>query len=87
MTKKKVKVEICVGTTCFLLGASKLQEMERFLPPDLTGRVEVQGTACLGCCRNDNFGSAPFVKVDDTDVIANATLEKVINRVRRSLNL
>ena len=32
---KKTTVTICVGTTCYLLGAADLQELETFLPEDL----------------------------------------------------
>ena len=31
----KILLEICVGTTCYVLGASELQSIEEFLPEDL----------------------------------------------------
>ena len=29
----KILVELCFGTTCFVMGASKLQELESLIPP------------------------------------------------------
>ena len=31
---KKIEIEICLGTTCFVMGASKLQELETLIPPN-----------------------------------------------------
>ena len=81
---EKIKVEICVGTTCFILGAAELQELERFLPDDLKDKVEISGAACLGMCKNANYGQAPFVRVGHT-VIANAHVGTVIEQIRKEL--
>ena len=78
----KIKVEICVGTTCFILGASELQEIEQFLPDDLRDRVEICGSPCLGFCRQRNDGQAPFVRITHDTVVSHATIESVIAKLQ-----
>lgn len=81
---KKVKVEICVGTTCFVLGAAELQDLERFLPEEMCGQVEITGSTCLGWCKERNYGQAPFVRIDG-EIMAHATVASIIDRLRTLL--
>ena len=81
---QKIKVEICVGTTCFILGASELQDLERYLPEELRERVEVTGAACLGMCKDDNYGQAPFVRVG-RQIVSNASVATVIAQIEKEL--
>ena len=37
----KIKVEVCCGTACYLLGAANLMSLEDMLPENCRGRVEV----------------------------------------------
>lgn len=78
----KVKVTICAGTTCYLMGASHLQMLEDHLPKALKPFVEIEGTRCLGLCKDDNYGSAPFVRLND-EIMAEANLMKVLERVEQ----
>ena len=39
-----IKVEICCGTACYLLGAAKMMNLEDQLPSDCRGRVEGEAT-------------------------------------------
>jgi len=59
-----VKVEICMGTTCHIFGASDLHRIEELLPESLKGSVDISGSPCLDACKNGNYGKAPFVKVN-----------------------
>lgn len=77
---EKTKVTICVGTTCYLLGAADLQDLEVFLPEDLQGKVEVIGCHCLNMCNDNQYGNAPFVKIDE-EVIDNATVASIIKKI------
>ncbi len=74
---KKIKVEICLGTTCYVLGSFRLSSLEEQLPPNLKDRVEVVGCACLEVCHDRNYGNAPFVRIGER-IVDNATVEKVI---------
>lgn len=61
----KIKVEICLGTTCYVLGSFRLSALEEQLPPEFKDRVEVVGCACLDVCHDRNYGNAPFVRIDE----------------------
>ena len=45
---KKIEVEICVGTTCYIMGASQLQQLEEFLPDEWRDHVEIIGGPLRG---------------------------------------
>ncbi len=77
----KVKVEICCGTACYLLGAANLMSIEDDLPAELRGRVEVVARTCLELCEKENLGGAPYVRFNGTEIMAQATPEKVLARL------
>ena len=77
---KKIKVEICVGTTCHILGASELQDIEEFIPEELKDSVEISGVPCLGACKNNNFGSAPFVRINGR-IVGGANIHFLIEEI------
>lgn len=82
---KKVEVGICMGTTCFVMGSSRLQEIENFLSAEMKECVEIKGITCLGeCNKKDEFSKAPYVTVDG-EIIPEATIEKVIEAIERKL--
>ena len=75
---EKVSVKVCLGTTCFVMGGSNLQELSEIIPKKYGDKVEVAGSPCLGLCSiKMEYAKAPYVKVDN-DVIEDATVEKVI---------
>lgn len=82
---EKIKVKVCLGTTCFVMGAAQLQELMELVPKKFGNRVEVTGNPCLGLCSIDwEYSRAPYVKIDD-DVIVEATVEKVLSAIERKL--
>lgn len=85
MAEEKLLVEICVGTTCFVLGASALQPLESFLSDEIKEKVEIVGSPCLDCCKNRNDGEAPFVRIGGKHIIGNATIQKVIAKIEEEL--
>jgi NADH:ubiquinone oxidoreductase subunit E len=78
---KKVKIEVCCGTACYLLGAASLMELEDKLPESLKGLVEIQASPCVRLCERDNLGGAPYVRINDNEIMANANVEKLITRL------
>lgn len=83
---KKIDVKVCLGTTCFIMGSAHLQELIETVPQKYGSKVEVSGHPCLGLCSIDwEYSRAPYVKVDD-EVVAEATVEKVINAIERKLD-
>lgn len=82
---EKINVKVCLGTTCFVMGSSNLQELIETVPEKYGDKVEVSGVPCLGLCSIDwEYSRAPYVKVND-EVIYEATVEKVLSAVDRKL--
>ncbi len=79
MTKNSIiKVTICTGTTCYLMGASFIQSLAECLDDKMMQRVEISGATCMGLCKNNRYGQAPYVRVNE-QVIAEASVQKVID--------
>jgi NADH:ubiquinone oxidoreductase subunit E len=81
---KKVKVSICTGTACFVMGASEIMMLEDSLPEDLKKSVdiEIDGVSCLEKCSKAENGKAPFVLING-EVLSAATLSTVIEKIRQ----
>jgi NADH:ubiquinone oxidoreductase subunit E len=82
---EKIKVEICVGTTCHILGASELQHLENFFSRENLEKLDITGVACLGACKNDNYGNAPFVRINGK-IIGNANIHSLIEHINGLIN-
>lgn len=79
-----VMVEICTGTTCFVLGAGYLLNLSEELPERLKGRVDIRGSHCLGLCNDPKNGKPPFVRVGQI-VLSEASVESIIEACDLSL--
>ena len=73
---KKVKVEICTGTACFVMGSAGLLEAVQKMEG-----VEVEATLCCGICRNWSEGKPPIVIVDGK-LLSCADEEKLAGAVK-----
>lgn len=78
---EKIKVSICTGTACFVMGASEIMLLEDELPEELKGKVEIEGITCFEKCKNADCGKAPFVKVNE-EIIPEASLPKVLEKIQ-----
>ena len=76
-----IEITICLGTTCHVLGAWQLTEVEDHLPDSIRSRTNVKGARCLGYCRKGNYGRAPFAKVNET-IVSEATVESLARVVK-----
>ena len=83
--EKKITVNICAGTACFVMGASDILLLEEHLPEQLKGIVDVQGSTCLEYCKGGERGKAPFVAIDG-ELMAEASLSAVISRIQEIAN-
>ena len=81
MQNSKIKVEICCGTACYILGASQLVELAENLPENLKDKVEIEARPCLDLCERDNLGGAPYVRINDTEILSQASPESVLARL------
>lgn len=79
---KKIVIEVCTGTTCFLMGSSEIILIKDHLSPELQEMVEVKGSVCLDHCKNITDEKAPFVEINGK-YISNASLPKVISYIEK----
>ncbi len=77
---EKIKVSICTGTACFVMGASELMLLEEELPPELKDKVEVEGITCFEVCKNSSCGKAPFVQING-EIVPEATIPVVLEKI------
>ena len=81
----KVNVEICMGTTCYVMGGAQLADIADRLPDEWKDWVTVRGMRCTGACQQTNeYGRAPFVRVNGR-LIAEADESKVVAVIREEL--
>ncbi|MDO4574481.1 MAG: (2Fe-2S) ferredoxin domain-containing protein [Planctomycetia bacterium] len=74
----KIRLEICCGTTCYMLGANKLLHLEDQFPPEWRGQIDVSAVPCNDVCNEkESLRNAPFVKING-EWIGNATPERVM---------
>ena len=83
---KKIKVQICQGTTCFVMGGDIVKSMLDTIEKKYADKIEIESVRCLGACnKSDAFSKAPYVYVDD-DLVSSANLEKVTKVIESKLN-
>lgn len=82
---KEINVNVCLGTTCFVMGGTNLNELLEIVPRRFGSNVKVSGSPCLGLCSiNWEYSKAPYVKVNN-EVVSEATVEKVLKEIERQL--
>lgn len=84
--ESKVKVRICVGTSCFVMGAAQIQSIEFNAPADIADKIEIIEERCMNLCKDikSKYNRGPFVFVND-ELVEEATYEKVIDKIREKL--
>ena len=79
---EKIKVVICTGTTCYVMGNSQILAIQEELSDEVMSCVEISGCTCLKYCKDGSCGKAPFVVINDK-VFAGATLPVVKSEIER----
>ncbi len=82
---ENVKVEICAGTACYLLGSAGIMGLENRLDEEMRKHVEIELITCLGRCNDERIGGSPYVRFNGTEWMANATPDRVLDRIRELL--
>ncbi len=83
---ENVTVEVCMGTTCYVMGSAQLAGIAERLPEDWKARVTVKGMRCTGACQQaGQFGRAPFVRVNGR-LVAEADEGRVLAAIRDALS-
>ncbi|MBR2299864.1 MAG: NAD(P)H-dependent oxidoreductase subunit E [Alphaproteobacteria bacterium] len=81
----KVKIQICNGTTCFVMGGGNQQALSEILKNKYQDKIEIEAVRCFELCsQKDAFSKAPFVKVDG-QMIDQANLEKIKKVIEEKL--
>ena len=78
---ESVKIEICCGTARYLLGAANMMNIEDQLPAEWRDKVDIEAKTCLELCERDNLGGAPYVRINGTEIMSQATPEKLLTRI------
>ena len=77
----KVEVKVCLGTTCFVMGGSNLQELNDIIPKKYGNKVEIKGVNCLGLCSiNWEYSKAPYVKVNE-EIVSDRKSTRLQSRI------
>ncbi len=79
--KEKIQVKICTGTNCYVMGGADLLTLEDNLSEELLSQVEIEGSNCLGYCKDGSSGKAPFVMVNDK-LITGANITALIDKIK-----
>ena len=79
-----LKIIICSGTACFVMGGSELLLLEEELPEAWRGRVEIEASPCLGFCKDRGCGRAPFVMVGGESLAA-VTMPSLLSHIGEKL--
>jgi len=89
-----MKIKVCVGSNCTLLGSmnilDQIDDLKDIINEDSDNyndeELEVEAIKCLGFCKETIENIAPIVVIDD-EQIYNATgqivMEKIINKMRK----
>ncbi len=81
---KKIKISICTGTACYVMGASELLLLNEILPENLRDAVEIEGIPCGTQCHGINKKNPPYVEVDG-ELIESATLQAIISKIEEKI--
>lgn len=82
---KKITVEICVGTSCYVMGASELMMVQEDLTPEQREMVDFKGATCMDTCMNSDCGRAPFVRIDH-EILTEVTVASLKNSIEKALS-
>jgi NADH:ubiquinone oxidoreductase subunit E len=66
------------------MGGSELLLLDDHIPARWKGRVVIEGATCLGLCKNQAYGQAPYAKIGD-EVISGATVPLVLAKLAEKL--
>lgn len=76
----KVKVEICIGTPCYLMGARELIDGMQELKKEYEDKIELKSLHCI----EERCEKAPIVKVNEI-IYEEVTYDKLLNIVKDKL--
>lgn len=82
----KHKVEICVGTACFVQGGADLLTYNEFLDEEVLSKCTIDGTNCFDECKKcQGEHKPPFVSIDGK-IYGEMHREKLSRTLREIIN-
>ncbi len=80
--KEKLRVELCMGSSCFARGNSTiLMSLEELVEQNgLADRIELEGHLCLGKCN-----SGPHITIGDEEYSGISDPDAVFDLIRKAL--
>lgn len=72
-----IKVKICMGTHCTMMGNLNLQEDLESLQLEYPEQIEIEAVKCLKHCEANG---APVVEING-EIIVNARSQKVVSKI------
>ena len=86
---QKIKIRVCQGTACFVMGASELMEAFENMPKEWNDVLDVAAVPCLNFCNDrSEIGSMPYVTVNDvpyagmTSVKLRAMIKQLVDEAK-----
>jgi len=80
----KIKVKICLGTACYVMGGMDLMNIKEHLTQEEQEQVEISASTCLDYCKGEK-SKPPYVVVNNK-VYDNMDLYKLLKLIRNLLN-
>lgn len=91
-----MKVTICMGSACTLMGANSIYDAVELIREQICGpeselcsaeNLDIELSHCLGYCKNAEEGQvAPVVMIDD-EIIYRATAQEVSAKIINKLKI
>ncbi len=78
-----VKVRICCGTACFVMGGSDLLLIREKLSEEENSKISVTFEPCLRYCK-EKGKNPPFVVIDG-EVYEKMTVEKLVSVIKKKI--
>jgi NADH:ubiquinone oxidoreductase subunit E len=72
-------VEICMGTSCHLMGTQDLIDVLEALPSDQRRQIEIKGVTCFKNC-----GKGPNIRING-ELLSDATPESLLELLQANL--
>ena len=77
-----VKLEICMGTMCYMMGGADLRAVVEAFPDDIRQHIEISYSPCLNMC--DKMQEPPYIKLNDR-IISRVSKAGLLNIVKEEL--
>ncbi len=80
--QRKILVQICSGTACFVMGGSDLLTLFEYLSPVEREQVSLAAVPCFEHCRAYQDKRPPFVMIDG-QTHDRMDMEKLLTEIRK----